>query len=628
MRMPLLMTPVRRDFLSWFVLVVLLLMAPLAVAFGADDTDGVVTQRLQVRLATKAMTEETLPVWVYFTDRGITKSTLSAALEQAERNLNPRTAKRRAKVMEAGGRIVDERDLPVAAGYINTVTVVGAEPREQSRWFNAASFNATAEQIEAIAGLPFVAKVDAVAQGFRRPDTLDDVVPAESLVDQTAKSASNYTYDYGPSLIQAELANFPAAHDAGWTGDGVVIGVLDSGFRTAHIAFSHLNVIATYDFVDDDPIVDWEEGDPGDHFSHGGQVLSQFGAFSEGNLVGSAFNASVILARTEDTGDEQPIEEDYWVAGLEWVESLGADLVNSSLGYFYWYTYEDLDGDTALTSIAADMAAGRGMLVITSAGNERSSEWGWVTAPADADSAVAVGATYNNGIVAYFSSPGPTYDGRVKPDVMAMGQSNIMIHSDSDTLFSNWTGTSFASPITAGVAALVLEKHPGLTPMQVRDALRETADRADSPDNDYGWGSIDAMAALNYFVPKFSHTVLNDTEDQTGPYPVVCNLTDPAGLVPGSESLMVRFNGGAWQAVPLANSVGDTWTAGIDGQPHGTLVEYYLTANNILGETGVLPAGAPIEVLSFNVDIDEDSPVIDHTAIPDWPSRHWPALVT
>lgn len=627
MRTPLSMTPVRRDFLPWIPLILLMLLAPQSTAFAADDTDGVITQRLQVRLGAKAMTEETVPVWVYFTDRGVAKSGLSAALDQAERNLHPRAAKRRAKVMEPGGSLVDERDLPVAAAYIDAVTGAGADHREVSRWFNAASFNATAEQIEAIARLPFVGKVDAVAQGIRRSDPPGDADPAESLTGLTDKSVTSI-YDYGSSLTQAQLANVPAAHDAGWTGSGVLVGFLDSGFRTTHDAFTHLDVVATYDFVNDDTIVDNEPEDPVDAYKHGSMALSDFAAFSEGNLVSPAFNASVILAKTEDVGDEQPIEEDYWVAGLEWIESLGADLASSSLGYYYWYTYEDLDGDTAVTTRAADMAAGLGMLVITSAGNERSSEWGWVTAPADGDSVVAVGATYNNGYVAYFSSPGPTYDGRIKPDVMAMGRSVAMIKPDDDLAYTTWSGTSFACPITSGVAALLLERHPYLTPMQIRDALRETADKADSPDNDYGWGMINAVAALDYFVPKFSHTVLNDTEDQSGPYGIVCTLTATAGLVTGTETLMVRFNGGTWQAIPLANTTGDTWTADIPGQPHGTLVEYYLTADNTFGETGVLPVGAPAVVFSFNVNIDADSPVITHAAIPDWPSRHWPAFVT
>ncbi len=612
------------------IMLILMTTVPVLTAMSSDASDSSVSPRLQVMMASTSTGAQSLPVWVYFKDKGLSAAHLADALVAAELNLKKRTAKRRAKTQQIGESTVDFRDLMVAPKYIAKVTALGAEPREQSRWFNAASFNATSDQVTAIAKLPFVKKVTAVAQGYRRRDLDDQVSADDTPVSTKVVSGEKYLFDYGPSLTQNALANIPAAHDAGWSGAGVIIGVLDSGFRTTHPAFSHLDVIATYDFVNDDAIVNDEPGDPEGSDIHGSKVLSEFAAFSEGNLIGSAFNVSVILAKTEDIGDEQPIEEDYWVAGLEWVESLGADIVSSSLGYYYWYTYEDLDGNTALTTRAADMAVSRGMLVVTSAGNERDSEWGWVTAPADGDSVIAVGATYTDGIVAYFSSPGPTYDGRIKPDVVAMGRSNIMISTlnENDTGFSNWSGTSFACPITAGVAALVLEKHPSLTPMQVRDALRETADRAENPDFDYGWGMINAAAALDYFVPKFTHVALPDTEDETGPYVVTSTLTYPMPLIPGTANLVVRFNSGPWQSLPLTQVAGSQWSAAIAGQPHGTLVEYYLTAENNLNEIGLLPLAAPVEFFAFDVALDTDPPTIAHDSLPDWPNVQWPPYLT
>ena len=236
---------------------------------------------------------------------------------------------------------------------------------------------------------------------------------------------------------------------------------------------------------------------------HGTQVLSVIGAYKEGALIGPAYGAEYLLARTEDVASETPVEEDYWIAGVEWADTMGADIVSTSLGYNIWdegtgedYTYEDLDGNTARITIAADWAVERGITVICAAGNEGNDPWHYALFPSDGDSVIAVGAVNPDGSPATFSSRGPTADGRIKPDVAAPGVDVLIAVSAPDS-YALSRGTSYAAPLTAGVAALLLQAHPEWGPMDVREALRRSGDHALGPDNNVGWGVINAEAAMD-----------------------------------------------------------------------------------------------------------------------------------
>jgi subtilisin family serine protease len=211
-----------------------------------------------------------------------------------------------------------------------------------------------------------------------------------------------------------------------------------------------------------------------------------------------------LVAKTEWVATETQQEEDNYVAGLEWADSLGARITTSSLGYIgdapnFWYQFSELDGHTAVTTRGLEMAASRGILCVTAAGNENGSPWNHIVTPADADSILAVGAVDSAGIIAGFSSRGPTADGRIKPDVCAQGVATFCANADAINAYAEWSGTSLATPIVAGIAALIMEAHPDWTAQMVREAIRNTASQHESPNNDYGWGIVDALAATDYF---------------------------------------------------------------------------------------------------------------------------------
>jgi len=314
---------------------------------------------------------------------------------------------------------------------------------------------------------------------------------------------------YGYAWGQLEQINCQTAHDAGFAGQGIRILILDTGFNTNHVAFDSLMIIDQWDFVNNDGQTANETADEdafGQH-NHGTMVFSAMAGYDPGNLVSPAYRAEFLLAKTENVATETIIEEDNYVAALEWGEANGADIASSSLGYLDWYSYCDMDGNTAVTTQAVDIAVSLGMVCVTAAGN-----WGttspppnpcdtlyyYISAPADADSVISVGAVNQDGNIASFSSHGPTYDGRIKPEVCAQGVSTWCVNPNSTTAYRTASGTSLSTPLVGGAVAVILSAHPDWTPMELRGALIETSDRFDTPDNRYGYGIIDVMAVIDY----------------------------------------------------------------------------------------------------------------------------------
>ena len=430
-------------------------------------------------------------IWVFFKDKGVFGVDAQAqAVEHARESLTPRALARRAKTR--GANTVDLLDVPVHHGYVESVLQAGAQVRAQSRWLNAVSIEATPAQIESIRSLPFVVRVQPVAATHREPI---DVIPVDT--DGPSEPLSPRSLNYGDCASQILPIQVNLLHDGGFTGNGIRICMLDTGFQRTHEALVPVNVIAEHDFINDDNITANQAGDDPNQHNHGTYTLSLIAGFHAGDVIGPAFDADFILGKTEDVTSETPVEEDYWIEGAEWADSLGADVISSSLGYKDWYTYQDMDGETAPITIAADLAVSNGICVVNSAGNEGDDPWFHIIAPADGNNVNAVGAVDSLGTIASFSSRGPTADGRIKPDVCAMGVGDLIALPSTPSSYGRGSGTSFSCPLVAGVSALLLQKHPQWTPLQVRDALRASAANANAPNNSYGWGVIRAWSASN-----------------------------------------------------------------------------------------------------------------------------------
>ena len=462
-----------------------------------------VSGRLQGLIASENP-NEILKIWVYFTDKGIFEEKgYLGKLQEQKQILLPKNLSRRAKSKEK--EVVDFYDLPVYSSYIKQVTQLGAKLNYVSRWLNAASFYVPVGKIESISILGFIKSIKPVEILVRQPEPIEESQGEAEVVKTLGGTALNY----GPSLNQLQLLNIPAVHSLGFKGQGVLVCMMDTGFRKNHqafqIAYNEGRVLDEYDFINHDNNVQDDSADsPGQH-SHGTSCWSILGGEKDGTLYGPAFKADFILAKTEYVPTETRIEEDNWVAGAEWADSLGADIISSSLGYYdfpqnpdtFSYTYSDLNGDVAVTTIAADVAASKGILVSNAMGNSGPGAGSLIT-PADADSIIACGAVDSFGVIVGFSSRGPTSDGRIKPELVAQG-SSVYKASSLDTLtYNRGGGTSFATPLLGGCAAVLLSARPNLNNMQVREAMMESANNVGSPNNNYGWGMPDMLLALRY----------------------------------------------------------------------------------------------------------------------------------
>ena len=466
------------------------------IAIYAQNPLEKISPKLQLKMQINPQSDNYL-VWVYFADKG---SNLDGYFSNPQSVVSQKSLDRRAKVLTQSN-LIDFTDLPVNQNYINVLIQNGFELKQKSRWFNGVSGYANQKEINSIAANIFVKKIDVVGTFAKRNNDIE-FNSNESESDTPNQPEGINSLNYGNSFTQLNLISVPQVHDLGYNGSGVTICMMDAGFNNLpHEVFSSMNIIAAYDFVNHDPNVA-DEGDMGSG-THGTATLSIIGGFKEGQLIGPAYGANFILAKTENTDTETPVEEDNWVAALEWADSIGVDVTSTSLGYldydppFPSYTWQDMDGNTAIITIAGDLAVGKGIVVVNSAGNSGyNSSHNTLGAPADGDSIIAAGAVYSSGGVTSFSSCGPTADGRIKPDLMAMG-SNVYHAGSFGNQYYSGDGTSYSCPLIAGVCALILDAHPSLTPMEVLQLLRSTATRSNNPDNQYGWGIINALDAVN-----------------------------------------------------------------------------------------------------------------------------------
>jgi hypothetical protein len=526
----------------------------------APRSPEIVTRAAAVRLARGG----TAVLWVYFTDKGETDAReFSEAVRLAGDRVPERARARRAR--EGGGAFVpDYYDVPVATRYIDAVRSAGARVRHVSRWLNAMSVEADAAEARRIAGLPFVRSVTPVVHSKRiepigatspietRPDTSpfdrEPLPGAGPFVRRSLASALDPPTGYGASLTQLNGINARAAQDSGYTGAGVVVAMFDTGYNKSHTATVQLKRIAEYDFIFHDTETANQAEDVAPQWDHGTGTWSVLGGYANNNLIGPAYNASFLLAKTEDVRSETPIEEDNWVAAVQWADSLGVDVISSSLGYFAFdppavsYTYADLDGETTVVTRAATLAARRGIVVANAMGNSGSAP-GSLIAPADADSILSIGAVDASNVLADFSGRGPTFDGRGKPEVVAQGVFTTWAVASNNT-YAGASGTSLSTPLIGGASAQVREAHPEWTVQQIRYALKLSADKAGAPDSmNFGWGRPNVVAAIY-------------TSPLGGPiYPKPFNLSFPA-------------NGGAVTFAPYVFR----WRRGVD--PNGDALSY------------------------------------------------------
>ncbi len=376
------------------------------------------------------------------------------------------------------------------------VEQLGASVRRRSAWLHAVSADVLGIDLPVARTRPQFRHLQPVARFRGRPEPQEETVPA-------APPAMAQDSAHGPSAMPLRRLNLFPLHGRGLSGVGMTIAILDTGFETTHSAFAGARVAAQYDFVFNDSVVRNEPADTPTASRHGTEVWSLLAANVPGQILGIARDADYLLAKTEDVRSETRVEEDNFVAAVEWADSLGAQVLSSSLGYLVFdggfsYAPGDLNGDVAVTTVIADSAVARGITVVTAAGNGGPGFRTLIT-PADGDSVLAVGAEDSLGTVVGFSSRGPTADGRLKPDFTAPGLAVFVVNPLSSTGFSRVAGTSFATPILAGVVTLLRELHPTFTPIDVRAALRRHANGATSPDSLRGWGRPDAT--LSAFFP-------------------------------------------------------------------------------------------------------------------------------
>ncbi len=408
------------------------------------------------------------------------------ALDCPEDYLSPRAIERRRKQ----GLAIDSTDLPVCMSYIRGVCGENERLLATSKWNNTALIlSADSFFCSRIAAFPFVKEVKLVGVSSEKSRSAGE--DRKDIVVKKWEKTDDY---YGSAEKQIRMLHGDSLHEAGFRGKEMQIAVIDAGFYNVDAIklFRNMRLLGTRDFVNPDSDI-YEE------YSHGLKVLSCMAACRPRVMVGTAPDASYWLLRSEDNDTEQLVEEDYWAAAIEFADSAGVDVVNTSLGYYAFddascnYSYSDLDGLTSLMSFSASRAVDKGMIVVCSAGNEGDTFWKKITPPADADGVLAVGAVDSEGKNAVFSSVGNTLDGRIKPDVMAMGVLSAVVDVDGRLIQAN--GTSYASPILCGLVACLWQACPWLSAKQVVDVVRRSGDRADCPDNIFGYGIPDMWKA-------------------------------------------------------------------------------------------------------------------------------------
>jgi hypothetical protein len=471
--------------------------------------------------------------WVYFINKPNAQTFFSNPLsELSQRALDRRTAQ---------GIALNISDAPIEQSYINQILAAeGIEIKAKSKWLNCLHIRGSFTNIQNLTTLPFVNHVKyanhSLNAKMQQPSTITAV---NKQLDVQA------TYSYGNSSNQVQMLNVHLLHQQDFTGSGKIIAVLDSGFSAVNtiVPFNRLFnnglYLGGYNFV----------GGNTDVFSthnHGTMALSCMVGFVEGELVGTAPDAQYYLYITEDILSENPVEESYWVQAAEEADRVGADVISSSLGYFgydnpnYSYSYSDMTGDKAFASQGANLAYSKGMIVVASAGNSGNSSEPHIGVPAEATHVLAIGSVQFDENYSSFSSIGPSFDGRVKPDLMAKGQSTTL--SNTSGAIVTASGTSFSCPVMAGAITSFWQAIPWATNQQIIDLVKQSSDRFSNPTNQYGYGIPDFQLALN-------NALLSLNDNELGRFLVYPN--------PADNIIKISFpNGYEVATISLFNNLG------------------------------------------------------------------------
>ena len=421
---------------------------------------------------------DTLKYRISLKDKAVT----DYSLQKPEMYLSKKSIERRKRQ----GLEIDSTDLPVCKKYVDAIRKKGVHVLVTGKWDNFVTVSCNDSMLIAeIAGLPFVRSTERVWRGVAKRASERD-----SLINKPLRTDSLY----GPAITQIKMSHADRLHEAGFKGQGMTIAVIDAGFHNVDKieAMKNINILGTRDFVN-------PEADIYAESSHGMSVLSCMAMNQPNVMIGTAPEASYWLLRSEDEYSENLVEQDYWAAAIEFADSVGVDLVNTSLGYYSFddpaknYRYRDLNGHYALMSREAAKAADKGIVVVCSAGNSGAGSWKKITPPGDAENVITVGAVNKYGVLAPFSSVGNTADGRVKPDVVAVGLGSDVMGTDGNLRHAN--GTSFSSPIMCGMVACLWQACPELTAKEIIELVRRSGDRAVFPDNIYGYGIPDLWKA-------------------------------------------------------------------------------------------------------------------------------------
>ena len=508
--------------------------------------------------------------WVYLAPKTNTQTYINNPLLM----LSQRAIDRRIKQNIA----IDDTDVPIQESIIDLIeNQPGITVFAKSKWLNALHIQGEVTDIQNLLTLPEVQQLVFADPALN--NTTSKKVILKPKIAQIAKTTiTEISYNYGNSLNQIEMLGGTTLHQQDYTGDGIQIAIMDSGFIGVDTTspFEKLRtenrILGGYNFVNQDSNLYTNH-------NHGTSVLSTMAGYVSGQLIGTAPQASYYLFVTEDVNIESPLEESYWVEAAEMADQLGVDVINTSLGYFdgftnqnYDHSYSDMDGNTTFISRGANIAFSKGMLVVASAGNNGNSEEPHIGSPADATHVIAVGAVDAAENRAYFSSVGPSYDGRVKPDVMAKGlYSTLALDNGS---ISTSSGTSFSGPILCGMTACLWQAFPDKTNQEIKDIILQSADRYNAPTSLYGYGIPDFSAAL---------TTLNSELNVEYPqilYPSFVIDSIHFEIQQPFENASVMIFSSSGQIVFDKNGIASTEIISLETLPSGVYFYYVITENS------------------------------------------------